>query len=403
MKLIRIAIIWSFFSFALYFSPNSLAREWYFQPNVSIQSFYDTNIRLLSDQNKARTNADAFGFISYANANFGVRSDDYDIGINATGVIKRYISELDLDNDNVYVTAKSVFNVTERSVFGLNGRYANETTLGNVIDTLNSAQQNTQRTTLFINPEWTYALSELSSVRVDYKHFDVSYDDTTSQIDSQRFFNNTTDSSSIELLHQWNASMKSHAVFEALIFDVPDRNQTTNNYNFNVGIDYSFSETWTGSFGGGFHVTDTETNTGAFTSNDESVGPLFLFKTKKIFETSMMEAGYYRQTASRGRGGFSLVDVSYFGYTQKLSDQFQVGVRGTYNDVRGLISTNTNDLTFYTAGASASWLISPQMDLTGSYQYRFRESQETSANNADSNAFFLTFNYKWDAFSTRKF
>jgi hypothetical protein len=106
----------------------------------------------LSDEVKARTNVDSFGFLTYANGNFGVRSDNYDIGINATGVIKRYISDLNLNNDNVYVTANSTFNVTERSVFGLIGRFADETTLNNVIDTTDVAQQNTQRTTLFINP-----------------------------------------------------------------------------------------------------------------------------------------------------------------------------------------------------------------------------------------------------------
>lgn len=107
MKLIRILALSNLFSFGLYFSPNSLAKEWYFQPNASVQTIYDTNLRLLPD-GKTTTNVDAFGFLSYANANFGVRSDKYDIGVNATGVINRYISDLNLDNDNVYVTAKSI-------------------------------------------------------------------------------------------------------------------------------------------------------------------------------------------------------------------------------------------------------------------------------------------------------
>ena len=410
MKLIRILILSNLFSFGVYFSPNSLAKEWYFQPNASVQTIYDTNLRLLPDRNKAITNVDAFGFLSYANANFGVRSDNYDIGVNATGVINRYISDLNLNNDNVYVTAKSIFNITERSVFGLIGRYADDTMLNNVIDTGASAQQNTKRTTLSINPDWTYALSELTSVRLDYMYADVSYEQqVTDDFQNQRFFDNTTNSSSIELVHQWTSAMKAHAIFNALIFDVPDLNQTTNNYNFNIGVDYNFSETWTALFEGGFYKADKEVNAAGFTSVDESTGPLFSFKTQKKFETSKIDAGYYRKTATRGRGGLALVDTSYLVYTQKLSDQFEIAFRGSYNDVRSANNSTANfssfglsDYTFYSAGASASWLISPQLDLTGSYRYRFRERQE-SFNNADSNAFFLTLNYKWDTFSTRNF
>ncbi len=406
MKLIRIFTIWSLVSFGCLFSPNSPAREWYFQPHASVQTIYETNYRLLPDADKARTNLDSFGFITYANGDFGVRSDNYNIGINATGVIKRYISDLNLNNDNVYVTANSSFNVTERSVLGLIGRYADETTLNNVIDTTADAQQNTKRTTLFINPQWTYALSELTSVRLDYNHANVTYGNTTSRVGGRRYFNNTTDSSSIELLHEWNASLKSHALFNALIFDVPDLNQTTNNYSFNTGIDYNFSETWTTSLEGGFYVANTSTSAAGLTKNNDASGPLFSFKTKKyFFETSNVDMGYFRRIYPRGRGGLALADVSYITYTKQLSDRFQIALRGSYNDVRGLnpvVSNGRagNNYTFYGASVSASWQISPQMDLTGGYQYRFKEFATRSA---DSNAFFLTLNYKWDPFSTTEF
>lgn len=409
MKLTRRVTIGCFFSSVIFFSSVSLAREWYFQPSAGVQTLYDTNIRLVADQSAAQngiSNRDAFGFVTYGNTNFGVRDDRYNVGVNATGVIKRYISDLDLDQENVYVHAKSNFNITERNIFSLNGGYVRDTVLGSVIDTTEFVQSNTPRSTLSINPQWTYLLSELSSIKLDYKYFDTSYEDRSqpnSQINSQqlqsvRFSNNTKNIASIELDHQWHPSINSYAIFDALIFDVPSRNQTTNNYNFNTGIDYKLSETWTTSLGIGVYVADTETDG----VSDSKSGPLFSFKTKKKFDTSVLEAGYYRQTASRGSGGFSLVDVSYIGYRQQLSDRFNVGLKATYNDIEGLVSTNRSNYTFYSAGASATWIINPNLDLTGSYRFRFRAS-DGSSNNADSNVFLLSLDYKWDTFSTRKF
>lgn len=405
MKLTLNLVIGICLAFGLGFSSSSWAREWYFQPNASIQSFYDTNIRMVSDEDVSKLNGksrDAFGFVSYGNANFGVRQDNYDVNVSATGVIKRYISDLDLNNDNVYVNLKSFYKLTERQTLALNGQFADVTILGSVIDTSAFAQQNTQRTTLLINPEWSYAISELTSLQVDYTHANTSYGDTGAQ--EQKFNNNTFDFGVIDLSHQWLPSLKSHAIFEAMLFDTPSTDQTTTNYNSKINFDYNISETWTASLGGGFRVTDTETvNNSGLTVREHSAGPLFSFKTQKILDTGKIDAGYYRETATRGSGGFSLTDVSYMGYTHKLGDRFEIALRASYNDIRSIISTNNQNFTFYSTGVRASWLISPQLDLTASHQFRFRESQIIGANNANSNAFFLMLNYKWDPFTTREF
>lgn len=410
MKWIRLLAIGGLWAFGLGLSSTGWAREWYFQPSASIQSFYDTNVRMVSDETLANANArgrgfdrDAFGFLTYGSGKFGVHADAYDVGVTATGVIKRYISDLDLDNDNVYVTAASSFKITERQTFALNGRYADDTLLGSVIETTGTSQQNTTRTALSINPQWTYALSELSSVQVDYTHMDTSYGQNGG-VGDQRFFDNTRDIGSVDLMHQWLPTLKSHAIFEATLFDIPDTEQTTTNYNFNIGVDYNLSQTWTTSWEVGFRATNTDyIDDLGLTANDNSLGPLFLFKTQKFFEASKLEAGYYRETAARGNGGFSLVDVAYLGYSQKLGDRFEVALKTSYNDVRSLIPAGSQNFTFYSAGASATWLISQQLDLTASHRFRFRESQSSNGTNAESNGFFLTFNYKWDPFSTRKF
>lgn len=406
MKSIRAFIIGYFFSFGLLFSHNSVAREWYFQPSAHFATLYNDNVRLFADNNRNQSiNKEALGFLSSVNANMGVRSDNYNIGLNAAGAINRYISDFNLNSDNVFLNATSIFKVTEKNEFGLKGQYSRDTTLRSQVDTTGLVQQNIMRTKLSITPEWTYALSNLTSIRTEYTHADISYgeQDQTGNIENTRntFSDYTLDSPSIELSHQWNESLKYHITLGALIINTPAVNSTTNYYDSNVGIDYRFSETWTGSVEVGVYRNDSESDQEGITQKTNAIGPLFLVKTRKTFETSAIEAGYSRAAAVRGVGGISLTDTSFLKYSQKLSDRYEIAFHANYSDLQG-ISNNSNAFSTYSAGASTSWFISPQIDMTLSYRYLLRERASTNTT-ADSNAFFLYLNYNWDTFSTSNF
>lgn len=400
MKSIRIFLIGYFFSFGLYFSQNCLAKEWYFQPSAHFRTLYNDNIRLFADTPKTQSvSKDAWGFISTASANMGVRSDQYDIGLNASGVINRYISNFNLKSDNIFLNAHSTFKVNEKNQLSLNGGYSDDTTLRSLIDSTGLSQENIQRTRLQINPEWIYALSKAISIQVDYTHADISYGPQA----LATFSDYITDSGSIALSHQWNALLKYHINLSALALDTPDLNSTTNYYDSNVGVDYNFSDTWTALFEVGVYTSDAESDVNGVTEKASTVGPLFAVRTKKTFETSSLEVGYSRSAKVRGFGSISLYDSAFFVYSQNLSDRYRIAVNAAHYEIQGL--NNQNDINSFgnttnLVGASTTWIINPQFDLTASYQYRVRDSGNQTA---DSNAVYLYLNYNWNTFSTSKF
>jgi hypothetical protein len=400
MKSIRIFILGYTFSFGLYYSQYSEAREWYIQPYAGFQTFYNDNIRLFTTRRSTSIDKGAFAFITSAGANMGVRSDRYDIGLNATGIINRYISDFDLNSDNVLLNAKSSFKVTEKNLFRLNGTYSQDSTLASQTDSTGLIQENVIRHTLAINPEWTYSLSNSTSIVTDYNHSDVAYDQQNRNI--RTFSDYTSDTASIELSHQWNDALKPYINFSALIVDLGGAS-LTNYYNANAGLNYRFSETWNSSIEIGIYNSNTESNSDGVTVATSATGPLFLFKTRKVFETSSIDAGYFRVASVRGTGGISLNDQGYLQYSKQLSDQYKIAFNASYFDISGFTSnSNSNASTSYSAGASTSWLISPQFNLTVSYRYTTREAKSTKES-AESNAAFLFLNYNWDTFSTSNF
>ena len=402
MKAIRVLLLGCASAFGLYYPQNSVAKEWYFQPNAHFKTLYNDNIRLFSQKSRQSLNTESFGFITSAGANMGVRSDRYDIGLNASGVINRYISNFDLNSDNVFLNATSVFKVNEKNILRLNGDYIKDSTLASQLDISGITSQNIIRETLAINPQWTYFFSKLTSVETSYRHADVNYAQPADPTLSN-FFDYTSDNASIEVSHQWNEVLKSHFNFSALILDFSALNGSTNFYTSNLGVDYKFIETWTTSLEIGIYNNVSESNSNGNTTISNKAGPVFLFKTKKSFETSNLEAGYSRKGQARGTGGISLVDSAFIRFNQQLSEQFNVGIHGSYGDLsRFSGSANQNSFTTYSAGINASWIISPQFDLTLSYQYTTRESK-ANQQTANSNAAFLLLNYNWDTFSTNNF
>jgi len=329
----------------------------------------------------------------------GVRSDRYDIGLSATGIINRYISDFDLNSDNVLLNAKSSFKVTENNLFRLNGIYSKDTTLTSEIDSTGITQENIIRNTLSINPEWTYNLSSSTSIITDYSHSNVSYDQKNLSL--RNFSDYTSDTASIELSHYWNNSLRSYTNFNALIVDLGGLS-LTNYYNANAGLDYKFSETWDSSIEIGIYNSNSEAHSDGATVKTTATGPLFLFKTRKSFETSSIDAGYSRKAVVRGSGGISLSDQGYLRYSKQLSDKYKIAFNASYSDISGFSSISRNASTTYSAGASTSWLISPQFNLTLSYRYTTREAKINNTT-ADSNAAFLFLNYNWDTFSTSNF
>ena len=401
---------------------SSYAKELYFKPSIKVTGEYDDNKRLLSERFEDAIDTSTYGLITSFDGILGVRSDLYDINLDAKVNINRYFGDFDLDSDDVFLNLTSGININERNRLGLEGKYTRDTTLTSELDVTGFVQENIPRELWSITPDWTFNLSESKFIQANYSHTEVSYEQSQSIFQNQRLFDFVTDSASITFVHQWNESLQNYATFSALYFDVPEIGRETDEYTINVGMEYNISETWTAgmSLGGRFTHTDLTFQspvlvnglpvirngnfvTEELTVSDDAQGLIFSFSTNKQFETGSMGASYERSTSPQGNGRLQLFDRFSVNYLQRFSRQLTFSLAGGINvsSTSGGVESN-NDRTYYYVNPTLRWNLNRQASISGGYRFRMQEF-ESNDQQAVSNAVFINLNYQWDKLSTQEY
>ena len=386
-------------SIGLLSANNLQAREIYALPFVSIQTIYDDNRQLRTERRSVGLNTEAYGVLSSAGANIGVRSDRYKIDLRNRVSINRYQSDLDLDSDNAFIDLTSSYNLTERATIGVTGNYTRDTTLTSELEVTGLVQQNRIREQWTISPNWSYMLTQRQFIQANYTHLDTSYEKS----DIGNLFDYTTDVVSISHNYQWTQLLTSFVSASWMEFDIPTLNRNTTQYSVSIGADYQFLPTWSASFMIGERYTQTEiTFFGRdFTSSQD--GLIFNFSINKEFEEGSAEASYSRSTSATGNGQLQVLEKLQANFTHKITQKLRFSMVGGINVTSDSNTRNTSsNRTYYHVSPSLSWQFNRQTSLSGSYRYRNQKfDREDEA--AVSNAVFLTFNYRWDKLSTQRY
>ena len=394
------------------------AKEIYIQPSINITTKYDDNIRLVTDDRFERLDGfdtSAYGVITRASARVGVRSDRYDIALDNQVVINRYSSDFDLDSEDVFVNFTSNFNATEKNILSLSGNYSRDTTLTSELNDDETGtglvQDNTTREQWSVSPNWTYLLSETQFLQANYNHTDVSYEKS----DINTFFDYTIDRIALSYSKQWLPVLRNFVNVSVMSFEVPDIRRETTEYSIDAGVEYQISPTWFASLtiGSRFNKTDITFDqptirNGVLTTekvkiSDNVQGMIFSFNIDKQFERSNAGINYSRTTNAQGDGRLQLLDRFDANFNHRFTHNLNFSLTGGIS-----VSSNSgsedegNDRTNYRIRPAISWLFERNMRLTGGYQYR-RQEFERNDEVAESNSFFLTFNYQWDKLATQRY
>ena len=388
------------------------AREIYIQPSINIETEYDDNIRLMTDRFDG-IDTSAYGVITSASALLGVRSDRYDVALDNRVVINRYSSDFDLDSEDFFINFTSNFDATEKSRFSLSGKYLQDTTLTSELNENETGtglvQDNPIREEWSVSPNWTYFLSNTQFLQANYYHIDISYEDS----DFNNFFDYTIDVFSLSYSQQWLPVLRNFFNASVMYFDVPDIQRETLEYSIDTGVEYQISPTWFASLTVGGRFTNTDItlpaiDNGAFTTeevklSDNVQGMIFSFNVDKQFESGNAGVDYSRSTNAQGDGKLQLLDRFGANFNYRFTHKLRFSLRGSVS-VASNAGTDEqgNDRTNYSVRPTISWLFDRNISLTGGYQYR-RQEFERNDELAESNSFFLNFNYQWDKFSTQKY
>jgi len=395
------------------------AKEIYILPSINIETKYDDNIRLMSDKIDGLGGIDksAYGVITSVNAKIGVRSDRYDVALNNQVVINRYSSDFDLDSEDFFINFTSNFDATEKNRFSLIGDYKQDTTLTSELDGTGTGRvfDNPIREQWSVSPSWTYLLSDTQLLQANYRHSDISYEESG----SSNFSDYTIDLFTLSYSQQWLPVLRNFFNVSVMYFDVPeiknnvilDSKRETLEYSIDAGVEYQISPTWFASLTAGGRFTNTDITTSAnlavptekVKTSDSTQGMIFSFSIDKQFETGHAEINYSRSTNPQGDGRLELLDRFGVNFNHRFSHNLRFSLMG---DISVRSNSGSKDLdddrTNYRVRPTISWLFNKNTRLTGGYQYR-RQEFERNDSVAESNAFFLNFNYQWDKLATQRY
>lgn len=389
------------------------AKELYVQPSINIQTEYDSNKRLITDDLNPGLDPSSYGLISKFGAKIGARSDDYEVALANQFIVNRYTSDFDLDSEDIRLDLTSNYALTERSQFELNGGFIYDTTLTSELDETGSGivQDNLRRKQWTITPTWNYALSGTQMIQASYTHIDVEYDQ--SEIGS--FSNYTVDNVSASFQKQWTPLFSNFLSVSAMFFEAPESgsgnvktSQDITEYSISIGGNYQILPTWSASFSGGsrFNNTKQTTSFGNIslpTTSSDVQGLIFSVGIDKTFESGNANIRFSRSTNPQGQGQLQVRDNFEASFNHKLSQRLQLSIRGSLNDIS--ISgeeDNSNARTYYNISPSIRWLADKQASFTLGYRYR-SQSFESNDRDAVSNSVSLNFNYQWDKLTTQRY
>ena len=256
------------------FLPNvSVAADNYVDPSVGIGFEYDDNKTLVSED---PTNV--FGPHLLAKALFGTRTERSLVELEALVDTSYYPDEQDLDSTNFFLDLKSYYR-TQSSEIGLNGRAIRDTTLRSELEDTGRVQTNTRRDLIEFVPYFQYALSELSTLKLEYSYLDVAYEENELS-GAQDYTYQIVDAE-----YEHNLSEKNLLIAEIGYsdYDSPEAASKADYYFTRVGVKHDFSARMNGTFLAGYYSAQSDFTGGTLESVD-SDGPLFLARLEYDFE-----------------------------------------------------------------------------------------------------------------------
>ena len=366
------------------------ADRWRVQPNASLETRYDDNVRFVREDAQA-------GFSNAINA--AVRatrsSEASDAGIYLGLGGTRYPDYSDLDNSRGFAGLDLGYQL-ERQRFRFGARFESLSTLYSEVATTGLVQVNSQQNSWQVNPGWSYDLSERSALDLAVTYLDVSYDDDSDvpfsgyRVGSVKLGGKYSVTERFEL----NGSV-GYGRYEA--------QRVTNQYdNVDVflGASYQHSERSSFTLKVGLRSTEqTVDGPNGRRLTDGSSGPVYNLTYFRDFESG----GGIRLEARRElapSGSAQVLDTTGLlaDLSLPLSRRWGIGVTADgYRNRSPSGEQGLEDRTYASVAPRLAFEIDESWRLSAGYRFRWQERQEVPGE-AISNAVFLTLNWTrpWD-------
>jgi hypothetical protein len=397
----------------------SEATEWVAAPSISLGFEHNDNLFLSTSSPESVTGSNLT-----ANLDFGARQELWELWGGVRLVSRRYANRDDLDSDNGFVTLRYQYG-TERSLWSLQGSYADESLLGTatVDPDVGLVKKETKRWTTNITPAWDWSLTETKHLRVDYQYLDAKYEDGI----SQGFLDYRQQAVNLTVSDQLTKRASVYAILSYSDFEVTSpESQITTSYtstsrtnSAQLGISYDFSETIKGSLSGGPRKTASEDviQTLQFcdffgfpvpclvpvTEPHTDYGSVINGSLQSKLELTNMTFRFSRSVSPSGSGSQVQVGDLYLGIQRQITPErlsAQLVAEGYV--VRALSNTTSNvDRNYYYLQPGIRWRWTEDLAVEASFRYA-RQRYLDATDVAVASSVYLTFSYIWPKLSVSR-
>jgi len=403
---------------AMALSVPTQAAEWWAQPDVTLRSGYNDNVRLTSAPHDSVWETD----LDIASG-FGVAKENQGLNGRAAVKIRRFTggtgrnsSEI-LDREDYFLSANA-YHQTELNVFRANFAYTQDSTLDSDLDESGVViSQRATRISKTLGASWARTLTEKLQSNLDYQHNDVSYRDDP-------FTNNLiaykSDVASASLGYQYTPRTQINLVASGSSFR-PDTGFNSETLNIQAGITRSFSETLSMSLLGGYRNTTSDSlfatgfcigadsgssfpecngGTPVFTGTEkgetETSGPTYAFSLTKILERGSLSADLSRTTSPGQNGQLFDRNRILLAGEHRLTARLRSSLRIEYTEnetIVNFIGREPDDVTekFFRVTPRVSWQWLREWTIGG--EYRYARNENRALQTATQNAVYLTLSY----------
>lgn len=327
---------------------------------------------------------------------------------------RRFAIGENLDADEYGVRSQHQWLATSQLQLGANLDFVRESTNSTELTDAGFRNQIANRSTLTVQPNVTYFLSEDTSLNGSYVYQDVSFDTTA----NGQLVNFSFEQISLGATHVVTEKLRLTALGFASEFETPDAGGRTRTYGGQGGASYQFTEDFGVDGTVGYVKSDIEFET-SFLALDpgppprlvlvaqqqevSTTGPIASATVRKNFENLRTRLDYVRRVTPSIRGSQQLEDDIALSAERDVSSFWRLGFRGGYNmrsaeaqDVEGVPNQlRAGDLNRDQAsvGGWISYRLTNQLAARAEYRFSRNAFVLQSQGPVYNSSLFLTLSY----------
>lgn len=368
--------------FGVFCSHDILASEIRFNPFVGLNLSYDDNILF----RKNDIISDTY-FLLRPGLNLTRKTDLLKIRLKGNYDIYKYISEDELDTENVRTYLSGEYNLKERLKLGAEASYLLSTTMDTYLEETGRVVRREDHKLFKNRGRFTYRISEISNLSLQYSFANSEYDnDELSDWDSHVI--------GVTYTHRLKNEIDSLYISPNYYYRLSDT-QDVDDMSLSVGWRRNLSEAFKSNLLVGGRYTTVESNNG---SEDSNWGIKAQFQIERKTELSKTTINYFHDLRTTENGGEVNTDNLMLAYERNLMPQFGIGIMGrfVYSYKASDRQQDISNTKYIQVKPYLYYILKKNCSIRLSYRYQYNEEDShRDDSNIDRNQLWIEFRYSW--------